>query len=398
VDASDDDNELESGEGGPDDHDLPHWTEPGTGQVPRLSAAADDDLADWASLSAGPRWADDPDVSPAADAAVEGEPPPVRIGTGVEDDFFTYEESPRRGGREASAPRRAQGKAKAPRRAITERGVGNGEPAHNDLIMRIGTAAALAAVAIVCLLVGKVLTVFLIAAVLALAASEFYVSLQKVGYQPATLLGLTASVSLPLATYWRGEAAFGVVLFLTVVFGVLWYLLGVGSERPVPNLGVTLLGVVYIGLLGSFGSLLLESDDGVGLLLAAILLGVGYDVGGYFVGRNMGRSPLTEASPNKTVEGLIGGMLTTVGVSVVISVVGIGPFDGDTFGLVDAVLVGIAAAVMAPIGDLAESLMKRDLGLKDMGTILPGHGGVLDRFDAMLFVLPTTYYMVRLLA
>jgi phosphatidate cytidylyltransferase len=188
------------------------------------------------------------------------------------------------------------------------------------------------------------------------------------------------------------------VLFLTVVFGVLWYLLGVGTERPVPNLGVTLLGVVYIGLLGSFASLLLESDDGVGLLLAAILLGVGYDVGGYFVGRNMGRSPLTDASPNKTVEGLIGGMLTTVGVSVLISVVGVGPFDGDTFGLVDAVLVGVAAAVMAPIGDLAESLMKRDLGLKDMGTILPGHGGVLDRFDAMLFVLPTTYYMVRLLA
>jgi phosphatidate cytidylyltransferase len=77
---------------------------------------------------------------------------------------------------------------------------------------------------------------------------------------------------------------------------------------------------------------------------------------------------------------------------VTASLLGFGPFS---FG--QAVAFGVALAVAAPLGDLAESLMKRDLGIKDMGTLLPGHGGLLDRFDGMLFVLPTAYYMVRVL-
>ena len=110
----------------------------------------------------------------------------------------------------------------------------------------------------------------------------------------------------------------GVVLFLTIVFGALVVLLGCQHERPVPNLGVTVLGVVYIGVLGSFAALLLDSNDGIGLFLTAVVLAVGYDVGGYFVGRAIGRSPLSEASPNKTVEGLLGGMIATVAVGLVV--------------------------------------------------------------------------------
>jgi phosphatidate cytidylyltransferase len=98
-------------------------------------------------------------------------------------------------------------------------------------------------------------------------------------------------------------------------------------------------------------------------------------------------------------------MAATIAVGIaVVGIVGIDPFNtdiaflGHEFGTVDAALVAVAAAVVAPIGDLAESLMKRDLGIKDMGSVLPGHGGVLDRFDALLFVLPTVYFMVRLLA
>jgi phosphatidate cytidylyltransferase len=150
---------------------------------------------------------------------------------------------------------------------------------------------------------------------------------------------------------------------------------------------------------------MLDSSEGLGLLLTAIVLAVAYDVGGYFVGRAVGRSPLSDASPNKTVEGLLGGMAATIAVGIaVVGIVGIDPFNADLaflgheFGTVDAALVAVAAAVVAPIGDLAESLMKRDLGIKDMGSVLPGHGGVLDRFDALLFVLPTVYFMVRLLA
>lgn len=373
---------------GDEDHGLPHWTEPGTGEVPRLAAAGDDDLAAWSSLTnSGPRWADDPEVS-AEPVAQSAPAPQVPIAGGsVEDDFFTYD----------TAPASERQRPTQTREQKTNLNGGGG--AGGDLLQRLLTAALLGGVAVLCLLLGKGITLLLIAAVLGLAASEFYVSLRRVGYQPATLLGLTAVVSMPLAVYWRGEEAIGVVLFLTMVFGVVWYLMGVSTERPVPNIGVTMLGVVYIGVLGSYGAVLLDSPDGLGLVLTAVVLAIGYDVGGYFIGRAFGHSPLSEVSPNKTVEGLLGGMIVTVAVAaVVVGIVGIEPFTGEPFNTTDAILVGVAAAVVAPIGDLAESLMKRDLGIKDMGSILPGHGGILDRFDALLFVLPTVYMMVRVLA
>ena len=384
---------------GDEDHGLPHWTEPGTGEVPRLAAEGDDDLAAWTSLSnSGPRWADDP-AAPVR--AVPDQAPPAAVpiaGGQVEDDFFTYDAAPAERPRQMAdaAPRRSQ---------QTRPGGDDGDSGGSDLLARLATGAIMAGVAVLCLIIGKAVTLLLIAAVLGLAASEFYVSLRRVGYQPATLLGLTATVAMPLAVYWRGEQAIGVVLVVTIIFGALWYLLGVSSERPVPNLGVTVLGVVYIGVLGSYGAVMLDSSEGLGLLLTAIVLAVAYDVGGYFVGRAVGRSPLSDASPNKTVEGLLGGMAATIAVGIaVVGIVGIDPFNADLaflgheFGTVDAALVAVAAAVVAPIGDLAESLMKRDLGIKDMGSVLPGHGGVLDRFDALLFVLPTVYFMVRLLA
>ena len=108
--------------------------------------------------------------------------------------------------------------------------------------------------------------------------------------------------------------------------------------------------------------------------------------------RWIGRRPLAPSiSPNKTWEGVIGG----AAFSIVISAVVVGNIHPWTIG--KAALLGLVVAVVAPIGDLCESLLKRDLRLKDMGRLLPGHGGVLDRVDALLFVLPATYYLVRAL-
>jgi phosphatidate cytidylyltransferase len=135
---------------------------------------------------------------------------------------------------------------------------------------------------------------------------------------------------------------------------------------------------------------MLAAPNGIGLLLGAVLATVGYDVGGFFVGKNAGRAPLSAASPNKTVEGLIGGCV--IAFVVAVAVAGrITPW-GD---FADAAMLGLVVAVVAPLGDLCESLVKRDLGIKDMGSVLPGHGGFLDRFDALLFVLPAVYYLAR---
>ena len=125
-----------------------------------------------------------------------------------------------------------------------------------------------------------------------------------------------------------------------------------------------------------------------------MLTTVGYDVGAFFVGRSLGTRPMSAASPNKTFEGLAAGWIASVLVSVV--VLGhISPWDEIGFG--EKALFGLIAALAATLGDLCESVLKRDLGVKDMGTLLPGHGGVLDRFDALLFVLPATYYAARIL-
>ncbi|NIR41037.1 MAG: phosphatidate cytidylyltransferase, partial [Actinobacteria bacterium] len=208
-------------------------------------------------------------------------------------------------------------------------------------------------------------------------------------------------VTMPLAVYWRGEAAIPLVLVLSVVFGSLWFLTGVGNESPVRGLGATLLGILHIGVLGSYAALMLAiPEHGTGLLTAAILVTVGYDVGGLFIGRAMGRTPLSAASPNKTMEGLVGGCVAAIVVGLVMglleqpSPLANGDLDGG--GLGTALLLGVVAAATAPVGDLAESQLKRDLGIKDMGSILPGHGGLLDRFDSMLFVLPATYYVARI--
>jgi phosphatidate cytidylyltransferase len=137
---------------------------------------------------------------------------------------------------------------------------------------------------------------------------------------------------------------------------------------------------------------LLVFPDGVGMLIGLVICAVGYDIAGYLVGSRLGKRSLApEWSPNKTVEGLIAGMGASVVLGVVVaSLFGITPWNS----LGDGLALGVVVAVFAPLGDLCESMLKRDLGLKDFSSILPGHGGVLDRFDAILFCLPAVYYLV----
>ena len=172
---------------------------------------------------------------------------------------------------------------------------------------------------------------------------------------------------------------------MVVAFTLFWYLAKVVHARPMVNAAVTMLGFAYVGVLGGFAGLLLVYPDGVGMVIGLAICAVGYDVVGYFVGSRIGHRPLMpDVSPNKTVEGLPAAW-SRRSCSASSS-----PSSGSTRGTLsgDGLLLGLVVAVFAPLGDLCESMLKRDLGLKDLGTLLPGHGGVLDRFDAMLFCLP----------
>ena len=266
----------------------------------------------------------------------------------------------------------------------------------------IGQAAAvgvgLIVAAAVLFYLGPAWAMFIVVPVVTLAVAEFYAKVREVGYEPAALLGIVGTAALCVGTYHRGEAAIPVALVLVVLFSMLWFLVGAGRGQATLNIGVTLLGLGWIGLFGSFAATLLEvqggagvGDAGKGILFGAILATVAYDIGGYFVGRSVGSSPLSEASPNKTIEGLLGGCIAALTVALIYG------FLTEPFGsLGDGLALGLTVAVMAPLGDLCQSMIKRDLGIKDMGSVLPGHGGLTDRFDALLFVLPAVYYVAKL--
>ncbi|MFN8035719.1 MAG: phosphatidate cytidylyltransferase [Acidimicrobiia bacterium] len=264
---------------------------------------------------------------------------------------------------------------------------------------RIATGFVIAAVALLCLLLGPRSATVLVMAIVGVGIVELYTAFQQQGYHPATLVGTVGAVALTLAAYNYGESAFLLVTALVVVFSMLWYLFEVVRARPVVNLGLTLLPYAYVGFLGGFGGLLLHarpSNSGVGLLLGLAVCAVGHDVFGYVIGSQFGHKPITpKVSPNKTLEGLLGGMAASVILGVFfVAVLQVSPWDHSSHGkFFVGLALGLTVAVMAPLGDLCESLLKRDLGLKDLGSILPGHGGVLDRFDAMLFCLPAVYYL-----
>lgn len=395
---------------------LPHWTEPPTGEIPVLlpeaepvDITAEEDDA-WAALTTGaPRfrseaedWAEsdfDFGASLRDDSAALG-----ALAHDVDDDaVFEEEVAARRtrrgvrGGRERDRERARA--AVPPRRRLVEEPVHQapaGVPGPSDLPTRIVTGIAVAVVALICLKFGRGTATALVAVIVGLATLEIYEAFRRVGHRPASVIGLLGSVTLVVASYKRGVRAYPDVIVLVVVFSMLWYLVGVVRSRVTVNLGMTLLGFAYVGGLGGFAGLLLTTKNGVGVVLGMAICAVGYDLFGYFVGSQFGRTRIApDISPNKTLEGLLAGMSAAIVLGVMVSgVFKLTPWDTKvSYGLA----LGVAVAVMAPLGDLCESLMKRDLGLKDLGSILPGHGGVLDRFDAMLFCLPAVYYLVRYL-
>ncbi|MFP5320500.1 MAG: phosphatidate cytidylyltransferase [Acidimicrobiia bacterium] len=435
--------------------ELPHWTEPPTGQQAALGGSIFDDEPsgeDWSGFAAAPRWRDERDEWTDDDDVSQFGGEDTRVGAldtdrPDPDEFFTFDDldqptgarsvfddappfdddelydddvayggqvgeptwadadaDPVEGGnaddtRVTAGPRKivvgggrvTPGNPAAPRPARA--GVGGDRNIGQAVAVGVGLIAAAA----VLFWLGPATAAVLVVAVVTFAAAELFTKLREIGYQPAALLGIVGTAGMVLGAYHRGEAAIPVALVLVTAFSMLWFLFGAGHGQATLNIGVTLLGVAWVGMFGSFATALLSvqggegiGNPGIGILFGAIIATVGYDVGGYFVGRSAGRSPLSAASPNKTIEGLLGGCIAALTVALIYG------FLAEPFGsLGDGLRLGLAVAIAAPLGDLCQSMIKRDLGIKDMGAVLPGHGGVMDRFDALLFVLPAVYYVAK---
>jgi phosphatidate cytidylyltransferase len=368
---------------------LQHWTEPATGQLPAAFAADEDDedLSAWASFggptrfrSEGSDWSE-ADFDELGDlggeetskvGALADAPPPD------DDEAFAAQVAAkrRRGG---SRPRQLEPE---PEGADLLPATGR------DLPMALLTAAAILVVALLALASGRTTTLLLAAVIVGLCALELANGLRLRGHHPATLIALLGSVGLVFAAKHDGTAAYPVFIALTVVFSMLWFLWKVTPGRPVRGIASTLLTFGYVGVLGGFAGLMLQSPDGVGLILGTAICTVAYDVVGYFFGSQFGRSRIApEVSPNKTIEGTLVGWTAAV-VLGVLAVGHIHPWDTKS-----GLALGVLVATGSVIGDLCESMIKRDLDIKDFGSFLPGHGGVLDRFDGLLFCLPIAYYL-----
>jgi phosphatidate cytidylyltransferase len=275
-----------------------------------------------------------------------------------------------------------------PKRAPAAEAQPPGPAAARDLPTAIMTAAIVVIIALICFEIGRTATAVLAAVIIGVATLEFCTTLQQKGMRPATLLALVAAVTMPLATKHYGTSAYPVYFAVVVVFSMLWFLWEVTPGRPLIGISSTVLSFAYIGGLGGFAGLLLAEKDGVGLILGVALCVVAYDVVGFFVGSQFGRSRIApNVSPNKTVAGTVGGVIASVVVGVAV-VPQIHPWT-TKYGFALGVLVAIGAF----LGDLCESMIKRDLNVKDFGALLPGHGGILDRFDGLLFCLPIAYYL-----
>ena len=258
------------------------------------------------------------------------------------------------------------------------------------------TGLVLAGVALGSLAVGKWAFALTAGAIVLWAQGELYLALQRHHLQPATALGLVSGGLVLGAAYFRGEAAMLSMFVLSVLAAFLWYMAAPASHRrgTTMNIGVTVLGIAYVPLMAGFALAMLDLKDGRALVLSVIGLTFVYDTAAFIVGSWWGNRPLAPTiSPKKSLEGAIGATLVVIAVSV--GAVAPAVTALNTVG--KSVALAVVVAILAPLGDLAESLIKRDLGVKDMGSVLPGHGGVLDRIDSVLFVVPAAYLFLRVI-
>jgi len=251
---------------------------------------------------------------------------------------------------------------------------------------RIITGAVLAVLAVVLVVHGGLVYFFVMLALALVGLSEFYRLVKR--YRPLPLAGLVG-VGLMLYMAWfrtpvglLGAIAVGVLLI--ALLGLLW-----GPKPGVTvRMAVTLLGMLYLGFGFSALLLLRQLDVGAAAVLTVIFGTWAGDTMAYFTGKYFGSTPMApRLSPNKTWEGFAGGAIGTV-----LLVVFIGLYT--ELGPGDSLLLGAVIAVVGPLGDLFESLVKRDVRIKDSGRGLPGHGGVLDRFDALLWSSVAAYFLL----
>jgi len=259
----------------------------------------------------------------------------------------------------------------------------------SGLVLRTITAALLGAVMLAVVLWGRVIGLGLLMGLIAgLASAEFYGMVRREHRLPNEVFGVAAAAAMPVAAALWGRVGLTAVLTALIAASLAWH---VAFRRVrMVDTAATVFGAMYVGFMLGHLVLVRELDFGTELTLAVILSVWANDVFAYLIGSSIGRHKMApNISPHKSWEGFVAGALGTVLVWIGVYFVSDPPIS-----LVWLVVVGISLSMAAVIGDLAESRFKREAGIKDSGTLLPGHGGALDRFDSMILVSVVAYYFL----
>ena len=217
--------------------------------------------------------------------------------------------------------------------------------------------------------------------------SEFYRLMRR--YRPITLAGFVALALVIWAGWFRSPEAIAGAFAAGLLFAFALAAIPGPRQGVTVRIAVTLLGLFYLGMGFGHLELIRRLPDGLGLVLMVVFGTWAGDTVAYFTGRYFGATPMApRLSPKKTWEGFVGGFIGTV-----LMVVFIGLYY-PTVGEFHSLLLGLTIAIAGPIGDLFESLLKRDVEIKDAGRFFPGHGGLLDRFDGLLFAAVASYYLI----
>jgi phosphatidate cytidylyltransferase len=264
--------------------------------------------------------------------------------------------------------------------------------AGRNLRSAIAVGLSLGAVIVASLVIWRPAFLAVLTAAIVVGVIELTRALRTGRFSPPLIPLIVGSVAMEGLAWSRGSTGLVVGFFVTSLAVVLWRL----ADGPAGYLRDASSGVfvaLYVPLLAGFAVLLLVPHDGTIRVLTFMVTVVASDVGGYAAGVLFGKHPMAPSiSPKKSWEGLVGSVLACMLVATLMIALGLhGPWWGGA-------LFGAAAAVSATVGDLAESLIKRDLGIKDMGNLLPGHGGLMDRLDSLLPTAVVAYLLLSALA
>ncbi len=277
----------------------------------------------------------------------------------------------------------------------------------SELTRRVIFATIAAPVGIAIVYLGGAALATLLAVVAAVGAWEFCRMARVSGADPLDAVAIVVAAGIPLVVHgahlrvlaptWT-EAA----VVILAIFAAMIFLRG-PERRPLLSAATTVFGIAYVGMIAyvydlRYHDYVIDARSGTVLVMFPILLTWATDVGAYAFGRLFGKRKLMPSvSPGKTVAGAIGGLALTVVIALLYVSFLLHPYAQLGMRVGATIVFAVIISIVAQVGDLTESLIKRDAGVKDSSTLIPGHGGVLDRFDSMLFVMPVAVMLLHAL-